>query len=49
MRDRNRRKKSRQGMTLVEIMIVVVIMAMIAGAVGFSAMGAAKQARIDWH
>lgn len=47
MKARKKRHGSRQGMTLVEIMIVVVIMAMIAAAVGFSAMGASKQARID--
>jgi general secretion pathway protein G len=42
-----RRHRRRQGMTLIEIMIVVLIMAMIAGAAGFAAMENMKQARID--
>ncbi len=47
MNGRRKHCLKQQGMTLVEIMIVVVIMAMIAAAVGFSALGATDSARID--
>ena len=53
IRDRARRRKwtnpsrRRAGMTLIEIMIVVIIMALIATAVGVAVLPRLKQARID--
>lgn len=44
---RLRRHRRREGMTLVEIMIVVIIMAMIATAVGMSVIPAITKARRD--
>ena len=46
MHKKQRRRLKRAGMTLIEIMIVVVIMAMIAGAAGLAAMDRMKEARI---
>ena len=46
-RTRVRRTSARQGMTLIEIMIVVVIMAMIAAAAGIGVMNAKKGVDID--
>jgi general secretion pathway protein G len=44
---RRRDPRRQQGMTLVEIMIVVIIMALIATAVGVAVLPRLKQARID--
>jgi general secretion pathway protein G len=44
---KNLRRRRRAGMTLVEIMIVVIIMALIATAVGVAVLPRLKQARID--
>jgi len=43
-RGRNRR---RRGMTLIEIMVVMVILGLIAGMVGIAVVGAADRARVD--
>ncbi len=43
---RLRRARRRQGMTLVEIMAVLVIIAMVAGAVGFAVLPTIQKARI---
>ncbi len=43
----DRRRRRRAGMTLIEIMIVVAIMAMIASAVGFQVVKAMNQAKKD--
>lgn len=44
---RRLRRRRQEGMTLVEIMIVVIIMALIATAVGVAVLPRLKQARID--
>lgn len=41
-----RRRKRREGMTLIEIMIVVIIMAMIAAAVGMAVLPALERSRV---
>ncbi|MCS6797112.1 MAG: type II secretion system GspH family protein [Myxococcota bacterium] len=41
------RRRSREGMTLVEIMVVVIIMALIATAVGVAVLPKVRQARIE--
>lgn len=47
MNNARRRRLRREGMTLIEIMIVVVIMAMIAGAAGLGVMNAKKTVDLD--
>ena len=42
-----RRRRAQRGMTLIEIMIVVVIMGLIASAVGIAVFDQAKKARVD--
>jgi general secretion pathway protein G len=42
-----RGKARRRGMTLIEIMVVMVILGLIAGMVGIAVVGAADQARVD--
>jgi general secretion pathway protein G len=46
MRALKRRRRSREGMTLVEIMIVVIIMALIATAVGVAVLPQLQRARV---
>lgn len=44
--NRRLRRQSMRGMTLIEIMVVLVILGMIAGAIGFNVMGQLKDANI---
>jgi general secretion pathway protein G len=44
---RARGKARRRGMTLIEIMVVMVILGLIAGMVGIAVVGAADRARVD--
>lgn len=44
---RRARARRRRGMTLIEIMVVMVILGLIAGMVGIAVVGAADQARVD--
>jgi general secretion pathway protein G len=43
---RQRRPRAQRGMTLIEIMVVLVILGMIAGAIGWNVMGQLKDANI---
>lgn len=47
LRSRARRKRRTQGMTLIEIMIVMVIMALVAGGAAFAVLPRLRKAKID--